>query len=536
MLFRGQLIAEAPIYRGNARKSMFTRDGDGTQRLVSLAGEISGTAQSLMDAFIGQSRDGKNIGLLNRLWQRLYGSPMPAQLIANVQCDLQEACYPRDHFFDLRMGIKLDEDRWAAEANANYKMETIFRHAVFDFTLSANDIALREEETVARLYYMLQELMAGRFWFGMGKSAGLGRVRLELESPLPVPVKRPVLVPNVNHLRMELTFNAENPVLVGWNWGKVDPTVPAFAAVEGRLLISSLREIPEAIRERLIMVMGGPILNPEDWKRKLAEYLPRLSVIWLQGRSSGNAEVWLLNATALAKLGKGKFPLSKKILDTVQPLCAQSFPTQAAAEAAIKEALADKANMSKRIVDALERRRQTTLQLNHEDWITLAAALGLDPALEAQLSAQIGDEVAATRLLGEACASVLVRLNQQIDQQINLLQSDPWVDGELASREQHLLIKTMLLDGRINETQWNDRRHTPEGVSASSWQTFLEEHSRVRYNHMTHAGNLRKSITNDRNFIDFIKSHRARARQELGQPYHIDFRSGGFKVQDFRSI
>jgi hypothetical protein len=237
---------------------------------------------------------------------------MPAQLIANVQCDLKNECYPRDHFFDLRMGIKLDEDRWAAEANANYKMETVFRHAVFDFTLAANDSSLRDKENSARLYYLLQELVAGRFWFGMGKSTGLGRLRLELDVPLPAPEIQPALAPNVNHLRMELRFSTENPLLVGWNWGKVDPNVPAFAAVEGRMLIASLREIPEAIRERLTMVMGGPILNPEDWKRKLAEYLPRLMAVWLISRSSGNAEVWILGSAALTKLGKGKFPLSKK--------------------------------------------------------------------------------------------------------------------------------------------------------------------------------------------------------------------------------
>lgn len=59
MIIKGKLYAETPIYRGNARKTLFTRDGDGKNRLVSLAGEVEGTAQSLMDAFIGQSRDRK---------------------------------------------------------------------------------------------------------------------------------------------------------------------------------------------------------------------------------------------------------------------------------------------------------------------------------------------------------------------------------------------------------------------------------------------------------------------------------------------
>jgi hypothetical protein len=144
MLLTGKLYAESPIFRGNARKTLFTRDGDGTQRLVSLAGEISGTAQSLMDAFIGSSRDGRNIGLLNRLWERLYGSPLPKDLITRVDCKLQTENYPRDHFFDLRMGIRLNEDRAAAEANANYKYETLFRNSVFDFAMDVNERVLQQ--------------------------------------------------------------------------------------------------------------------------------------------------------------------------------------------------------------------------------------------------------------------------------------------------------------------------------------------------------------------------------------------------------
>ena len=142
MKLTGKLVAESPLYRGNARKTLFTRDGDGKQRLVSLAGEISGTAQSLMDAFIGASRDGRNTGLLNQAWLNLYDDPIPADLIRQVDCQLQSSAYPRNRFFDLRMGLKLDEDRWSSEANANYKMETIFRNAVFDFMMDVNDSVL----------------------------------------------------------------------------------------------------------------------------------------------------------------------------------------------------------------------------------------------------------------------------------------------------------------------------------------------------------------------------------------------------------
>lgn len=527
MLLQGRLIAETPIYRGNARKTLFTRDGDGTQRLVSLAGEISGTAQSLMDAFIGQSRDGKNLGLLNRLWLRLYGNPMPEGLIAHVECRLQEESYPRDRFFDLRMGLRLDEDRWAAEANANYKMETLFRNATFDFTLAVDDAALRKGDHAGRLFYLLQELRESRFWFGAGKSKGLGRCRLEMELPLSVPQTLPSIRPGANHLKITLTFNALNPVLVGWNWGKVDPDVPAFAAIEGRLLVHAMRDLSDPIRKRLEMVIGGPILGPEDWKRKLAEYLPRILAVWLQERSTGEVEFWTLRASALAKLAKGKFPLSKKVIEVAQPLCERPFPSQEAVEVAFKQALGDKANMAKRIFEVIEHKRQVGRQLDREAWLQVANSLGLDPAMEDRLAAQIHDEAALTGMLAEACRPVLPRLYLQVDQQITLLQSDAWVDVEIAGREEHIRIKTLLLEGKISESQWDNRAQPPDGVQAAAWRSFLDEHNRVRYQHMLHPRNLQKSIANDRNFVAFLQAYRERTRQELAQPHHIDFRAGG---------
>ena len=215
MIIRGKLVAETPIYRGNARKTLFTRDGDGSQRLVSLAGEISGTAQALMDAFIGQSRDGRNIGLLNRSWQRLYGDALPDGLITRVDCRLQDAGYAQDHFFDLRMGLKLDEDRWASEANANYKMETVFRNAAFDFSMMINDAVLERGENRARLYYLLQEMREGRFWFGAGKSKGLGRVRLEAEIGARPP-RRPTCGPTPTISR---SSSASTPTTRCWSVG-----------------------------------------------------------------------------------------------------------------------------------------------------------------------------------------------------------------------------------------------------------------------------------------------------------------------------
>jgi len=527
VILKGKLYAESPIYRGNARKTLFTRDGDGTHRLVSLAGEIAGTAQSLMDAFIGQSRKGGNVGLLNRLWLRLYDSAMPKGLVTRVECELQQNSYPRDHFFDLRMGIKLDEDRWAAEANANYKMETVFRNSVFDFLLTVNDSLLKQGENAARLYHVLRELQEGRFWFGAGKSKGLGRIRLEADLAPLASETLPRLRPGANHLRISLTFDAMNPVLVGWNWGKVDPAVPSFAAVEGRVLVEAMRDLPDAIRERLEMGLAGPILSPEDWKHRFAEYLPRVVAIWLRERSVGEVETWVLPAKALAKLSKGKYGLSKKIRARVEPLVDQPFPSKEAARDAIVTALEDKANMAGRILKVMTRQCRASQQLDHEAWLEVAAGLGLDVGLEEHLAEQIQSEEALVKILTPACQKILPRLYQQVDQQINLLQSDAWVDAEIENRAEHLRIKNMLLDGKIGERQWGDPNLVPEGVSPATWREFLDAHRRVQFRHLLNPRNLNKSITNDRNMIAFLEGYRERTRQELAQPHHVDFRAGG---------
>jgi CRISPR/Cas system CSM-associated protein Csm3 (group 7 of RAMP superfamily) len=529
MVLRGKLYAESPIYRGNARKTLFTRDGDGTHRLVSLAGEVAGTAQSLMDAFIGQSRDGRNVGLLDRMWLRLFDSPMPNGLITQVDCKLQKESYPRDNFFDLRMGIKLDEDRWAAEANANYKMETLFRNSVFDLALSVNESVLQQGENAARLYYVLRELQEERFWFGAGKSKGLGRVRLEMDLPFSAPETPPRLQPDANHLRVSFTFDMTNPVLVGWNWGKVDPDVPSFAAIEGRLLVEAMRDLPEPISDRLKMGLAGPILSAEDWKQKFAEYLPRTIAIWLMARSSGQAETWVLPAKAVAKLGKGKHSLSKKILAQIQPLIDRPFPSEEEAKAVFTETLGEKAHMANRILKVMVHERQTVRRLDSATWLQVASSLGLDAdaSLPDRLAEHIQDEAALIKILAPACQKILPRLYQPVDQQIKLLQSDAWVDVEIARREEHLRIKTMLLQGEIDEYQWGDPELIPQGISSATWREFVDTHSRVRFSHMLDRRNLDKSITNDENFIAFLKSYRDRTRQELAQPHHIDFRAGG---------
>lgn len=527
MIIKGIILAESPIYRGNAKKTLFTRDGDGTHRLVSLSGSIEGTAQALMDAFVGQSKNGKNIGLLNRMWLRFYGKPMPEGLITKVSCQLQPQSYTDGHFFDLRMGMRLDEDRWAVESNANYKLETVMRKSVFDFTMTVNDKLAADAGTGARLYYILQELIAGRFWFGAGKSKGLGRLRLEATLPIARPAAPPELSSRANHLCFQFQFSADNPVLVGWNWGRVEESGASVRAADGLTLVQAMRQMPAGIRKRLEVTLAGPILKPADWKAKFAQYVPKAASIWLLEKSAGKAEVFILTDAAYKKLAKGKTALAPKLLEALTPLLNQPFASQDEAGERISTAFGKKANMAKRVVESLERREAEQTTLDEKALLELAAAFHLPQSALAEITAGSGNEAQLTETLAKLMQPTIQDMQTQIDQHLHLLQSDAWIDGEIDNRQSHLQIKQMLMKGAISEHQWNNPHQPPSGVTAAAWREFLSSHERVQFRHILHAANLKKSITNDQNMIAFLQWYRDRARQELTQPHHIDFRAGG---------
>ncbi|KPA16897.1 hypothetical protein MHK_002886, partial [Candidatus Magnetomorum sp. HK-1] len=515
MLLKGKLLAEAPIYRGNARKTLFTRDGDGTQRMVSLPGEISGTAQALMDAFIGKSRNGKNIGLINALWLRLYNSPMPENLIRRVDCKLSKESYPKNNFFDLRMGIRLNEDRAAAEANANYKMETIFRNSVFDFSMDVNDSLMRKGDLLAQLYYVLEELKSGRFWFGAGKSKGLGRCILKLTTDLPRPLKRPEIKSQANHTTIGIDISASNPLLVGWNWGKIDPNVPAFAAIEGRLLLDGLRDLPEPISKRLSISIGGPISSPEDWKEKFKQFLPKALVAWLSEQGSKEKTFWIFPKANVAKLAKGKYPLQKKLLSKVKKIADQQFASKDDAVKAFNDIMGKEAKKAKRALDTLEQCTTSTQDLDENTWKLISDPLGLDDKLFKEISPVLNDDVAMFKIIEKALNANFSQLLQQIDRQIKLIQSDAWIDMEISIREEHIMIKQMIGEGKITEWDWGDANSPPKGIKSATWKEFMVSHTRVRYKHMTNRTNLAKSIQNDQNVIAFLNGYRNRTRQEL---------------------
>jgi CRISPR/Cas system CSM-associated protein Csm3 (group 7 of RAMP superfamily) len=493
---------------------------------------ISGNrlTESLMDAFIGTSRNRKNSGLFNVLWKRLFGEDLPPNLIRKVECGLNEASYTKDRFFDLRMGIKLDEDRWAAEAGSNYKLETLCRNATFDFKMLVDDALMKKADNTARLFYLLEELRNGRFWFGAGKSKGMGRCRLEIKLPF-APAKPPAAPPpsQANHLRLVMEIDAANPLLINWPWGKVDQQQVKSAPTEGQLLLETLAGLPPEVRERLEMGLSGPVLEIETWKQKLQDTLPRVLVIWFQDKLKQEKMIYTLPSSAVASLGKGKYGLPKDIMANIRPLADKDYTSVARLEEDIKIGLGKKANMLKRVIKEITQEKKAIVEADPQLWRDLAGALNLDTGLEKQFVAASQDDAEFDAFMRKALQPAWTALFTQIDHQIKLLQSDYWVDEEIQSRQEHLKIKEMLRDRKIHEEDWYDQHTPPKGVRLSSWQEFLQAHAKVAFKHLLNATNLNKSIVNDQNHIEFLQNFRNKTRLELSQPCNTDFRAGGPK-------
>ena len=532
MIIAGELIAESPIYRGNAKKTLFTRDGDGTQRLVSLAGEVTGTAQSLMDAFVGRSRDGKNIGLINKMWERLFEATFPDNLITKIECELRKDYYPKKHFFDLRMGIKLDEDRWAIESQKNYKIETLYKNSVFDFMLNVNESIAGRNDNMEKLSYVLNELEAGRFWFGAGKSKGLGKCRLQLSSKLPASKKNLKLSSDANHLTINISIDAQNPHLVSWPWGKLDPHAPVSTNINGKFLISGLRSLPDAVSNRLIMSIGAPIMNIDDWKKEFSKNLPQAILFSLVNQADETINKYFLPKEAISKASKGKYPINKKILSKIKAYADKKYDNKDELINNLNDSLGADAKKAKRLMSSIECQEVVEKGVDSNNLELVSQLLNLNSEDVEKIKAASKDESKLLKIISDFAKNIVPQFNNDIDRQIKMLQSDPWIDIEIKNRKDHLQIKKMLLERKISERDWDDHSRAPKGIKENSWRSFKKEHTRVRYKFMTNSRNLNKSITNDTNYIEFLEHYRNQVRQELSQIENIDFRLGGKSNQE----
>lgn len=528
MIFSGTVLAESPIYRGNSRKTLFTRNGNGKEKLVSLAGEVGGTAQSLMDAFIGESRNGKNKGLINQLWKRLFDEEVPKGFLKKAACTLKESNYTKDRFFDLRMGLKLDEDRMASESGKNYKFETIFKNAEFIFKIDVDMDLFKKNGNGVKLICVFNEMQAGRFWYGAGKSKGLGRCSITFDSKFPELPKFPQINSKINHLHLDLSFSAKEPILVGWNWGKIDPVKQDFIDLEGQFLIEGMRMLPDDIKEKLISLHGGDISSLDKWKNEVFKSLPSVIAYTFTNIESKQETKFILPKENVLKLTKGKFPISKKTIEAITNIIGIHYNSREDLEKKFNEVLGEKdSRKNKRILDLIEVSRTSSMSFPDEKYSQLKEIFSLDDNHLCELKEKFPDPDQIAGFFEQHIDRLKSDIHLQVDQQAKLLQSDPWVEDEIEVRYEHIKIKEMLLNGQISEHEWGNFRTVPKGVSAVSWREFLQSHDRIQYHHILNRPNLLKSITNDKNIINFLRSYKIKAHQELSQPMHIDYRGGG---------
>jgi hypothetical protein len=185
------------------------------------------------------------------------------------------------------------------------------------------------------------------------------------------------------------------------------------------------------------------------------------------------------------------------------------------------------AKKAKRALDILTEVSSSDQSMDKSTWQAIATPLGFNDEAFEEISALISDETALIKKIEKLLSPNYVQLMQQVDRQIKLIQSDAWIDMEISIREEHIMIKQMVGDGKISEWDWREPNNPPKGIKSATWKEFMSAHMRVQYKHMKNRTNLAKSIQNDMNVISFLKDYRNRTRQELSQETLTDFRAGG---------
>ena len=229
-LIKGHLIAESPIYRGNGLKTLFSRKNKEARTPIELPGrpESRDTGKKLMDAFLGFTNQTKDrteyVGkLFDDLYKRLFDDRNNEAFFKNIKidCSFNDPRKKEDCFYDLRMGIRLNRDRMSMEENANYKIETVFKGTNFNFSLDYPNTFDNTQK--GKLYLLLKELIDGRFWFGAGKTKGLGKIRLCLDENSSREFEKlntvePPIKNTANAMEIRVSFRLSNPLLVGWQF------------------------------------------------------------------------------------------------------------------------------------------------------------------------------------------------------------------------------------------------------------------------------------------------------------------------------
>jgi len=74
--------------------------------------------------------------------------------------------------------------------------------------------------------------------------------------------------------------------------------------------------------------MGGAVADLDTWLERLDRAIPQALAAWLAQESASISSAWILPAERVAKLGKGKFPLSKKLRNKLKPLIDKPFASR----------------------------------------------------------------------------------------------------------------------------------------------------------------------------------------------------------------
>jgi CRISPR/Cas system CSM-associated protein Csm3 (group 7 of RAMP superfamily) len=214
----GKIIFESPVFTGNAMRTLFTRRNKNRQEEVMLPADPSNqSAKSLMDT-LQTILDENYVNLFrNDTYRREFQSDRRTyNKILNLSFSNAVIQNNTQKFFDLKQGICINRDTQSMIPGRNYSIEAVFKGSEFNFTFNLPSDK-RNEALV-----MLNEWREGRFFFGGGKSRGLGWGRVDIPEwdNLKTGYSKPQNYnQSANYFEINLKLPLNEPLLINWNYG-----------------------------------------------------------------------------------------------------------------------------------------------------------------------------------------------------------------------------------------------------------------------------------------------------------------------------
>lgn len=228
MATKGTIIFSSPVFTGNTKRKLFTRRNKANLNVIlpaiptgrDVAKTKMDTLQTLFDdgywdMFGDGSRYSQKRGdLYNGRGRDWRYTPL-------INLNFSDAVNSDNSFWDLRSGICINRHTQTMIPTRNYSLETVFKNTKFNLSF---DLSRLSKTDMYKALAVLNEWEEGRFFFGEGKTRGLGVGKVIIDwdklnkSDYKSEKANSKFNGKANWIELNIRLPLDEPLLINWNY------------------------------------------------------------------------------------------------------------------------------------------------------------------------------------------------------------------------------------------------------------------------------------------------------------------------------